>query len=392
MRRRAEHLAAPAADVPADDSDSHAHRPISAPRSLLMRVLCLPFPAWPMALIWALVGANWLVHNWLREELWDVPVLLGGHAILALQLASFARVVYTHPGSPSAEWQAAAYAGHEPVELSKGVPVPPRARYVRRRGETVLAFDHHCWWLGVPIGWRNRKFFVQFVLYSSLLSAFALCLTYADVQRLVPGFVWAMPSSAKQVGPDSSAAETIVGALGTPASPRGQHGSRSLQQQPFLYMLLVPSPVYWITTVVMFSELSREDLVYTITLLVLVAFNIVACILLGGFGVWHLRLARRNRTSLSPACEEQYDVGSAANLRQVFGSQRWLWALPLWLGDAPRGDGIHWPRNELAHSPAALEGSAGAEAAAGSPCEQCERHGTAKEHGGQACQREPTVR
>ena len=69
------------------------------------------------------------------------------------------------------------------------------------------------------------------------------------------------------------------------------------------------------------------------------------------FGLWHLYLALRNRTTLAgrgpthaqPEDEAVYDLGALNNLRQIFGSSCWLWLLPV-AGDAPLGDGIHFEK------------------------------------------------
>merc|ERR1712216_529959 len=126
---------------------------------------------------WFLVAANYVIHMVVRETAWSTPVVIAGHAITAVQMVAFAQCVHTHPGSPPPGWGTAAQpTGYWTTCVVEGVPLPPRAFYVRRLGEAILGFDHFCWWLGVPVGWRNRKFFVQFVLWSSVLSGFALVL------------------------------------------------------------------------------------------------------------------------------------------------------------------------------------------------------------------------
>jgi hypothetical protein len=113
--------------------------------------------AWPIGFIWALVALNWLVHVIFRPSAWPVPLLLLGHALLALQVLSFLQCAHTHPGRPTAEWQRGAAAGEEEcsVHVDSGTYVPLRAHYTRRgTGEVILHFDHHCWWIARPIGFR----------------------------------------------------------------------------------------------------------------------------------------------------------------------------------------------------------------------------------------------
>mgnify|MGYP002879457640 CR=1 FL=1 len=112
-------------------------------------------------------------------------------------------------------------------------------------------------------------------------------------------------------------------------------------------------------------------------LALLATADFAACILLSAFAIWHLKMVWRNQTTLGPvrgagranldrpawpswpACrrprfprplpqvgESDFNVGAATNLRQVFGSRRHLWLLPVWWDDTPAGDGLHWPRRE----------------------------------------------
>ena len=50
----------------------------------------------------------------------------------------------------------------------------------------------------------------------------------------------------------------------------------------------------------------------------------------------------------------RYDVGRAANFRQVFGTQLWRWPLPCWGTDGPEGSGYEWPMREHAAAPSLL--------------------------------------
>ena len=50
----------------------------------------------------------------------------------------------------------------------------------------VLAFDHHCWFINHPIGLRNRKFFLLFVLWSTGLAALGLALSATDLLDEMP--------------------------------------------------------------------------------------------------------------------------------------------------------------------------------------------------------------
>ena len=265
-------------------------------RALPLRIFEAIMPAWPMALIWTLISANYLLHVLWRPASWNAAVLLGGHLLAALQIASFVQVTQTEPGT---------------VTSSEDEPMPPRSYFVKRLGTAILGFDHHCWWLGTPIGWRNRKFFLLFVLWSSLLCLFAAALSAVDLYAM--GILI----------PDSK-------------------GGRGMQ------LFAAASPMALMLFSVVLSELSRAQMMRALCLLLLLALDTVAGLLLGVFGIWHVKLILRNQTSVcvGTCAEAVYDVGAAANWRQVMGTRRELWALPVWRDDGPVGDGTSWPRTD----------------------------------------------
>ena len=301
MRARAVH---PPAEV-----DAGAARPPAATKA---RWLC-SCNSVPTYFLSSLLVVNWMVHVWLRPSWWHGVIVVSGHGLLALVVASWLQCVLTHPGEPTASWRADAAAGREDcTKYSDGTCVPPRAHYVHRRREVILHFDHHCWWLDVPIGRLNRKFFLLFVLYAMLLSGFSAGLCLHDVH-------------------------VDYANIATYMSPLGAHALRFGRDSSTGIILLA----------IALSELETSHAVRCLGLVALFAVDVVACFLLGLFSIMHLRMAWRNQTTLNPKDEEQYDRGSAtANLRDVFGSQAWLWPLPVWRGDLPAGDGMHWERRE----------------------------------------------
>jgi hypothetical protein len=38
-----------------------------------------------------------------------------------------------------------------------------------------------------------------------------------------------------------------------------------------------------------------------------------------------------------------YDIGNKKNWEQVFGTNKWLYPFPMFVGSGPVGDGIMWP-------------------------------------------------
>lgn len=183
-----------------------------------------------MVAIWALVVGNLVVHEILRPEPWSTAVRAAGYALTALTVGAFFQCVTTHPGSVPEAWRAAALEGNELCVLhhSTGEPVPPRGRYYRRYGETLLAFDHHCWWIGRPIGLLNRKFFVLFVLYAASLSGFGMVVSASDLKETLalPGTNGSMSDTLALLSPFA------FGAIGGPSAQSRDESNRSAPCPP----------------------------------------------------------------------------------------------------------------------------------------------------------------
>lgn len=114
-----------------------------------------------MLFVWLLILFNHYVLTALPGQHLAVPPLAraAGYGLLAVQIASYARTLRTHPGSPPAEWRSAAACGRAEHFVCRrtGRLLPPRAYHLRATGEDILFLDHFCAWLDQPIGLRNRK-------------------------------------------------------------------------------------------------------------------------------------------------------------------------------------------------------------------------------------------
>ncbi len=55
---------------------------------------------------------------------------------------------------------------------------PLRSHHCRRCGRCVNRMDHHCPWIGKCVGARNLRHFCLYLLYTLLLSAFGLHITW----------------------------------------------------------------------------------------------------------------------------------------------------------------------------------------------------------------------
>ncbi|EJU04195.1 zf-DHHC-domain-containing protein [Dacryopinax primogenitus] len=65
---------------------------------------------------------------------------------------------------------------------------PYRSHHCSTCAQDVLGFDHHCLWVGQCVGARNRKFFINFLVWAVLLCAFTLAtLLVANASRAYAG-------------------------------------------------------------------------------------------------------------------------------------------------------------------------------------------------------------
>ena len=249
------------------------------------------------AAIGGLIAWNYTLHVVWRPVRWNGPVFLGAHAVLALTLWSWGATVTQRPNT--AHVQVKQRTDWETCKRT-GLLLPPRSRMWH--DEMILGFDHYCGWLGVPIGLHNRKAFVLFLGYGCLLTAVSAALLAYDLSK--------QRHLLEDSGVDPSRS-SFLSDIGLFLSPG--------------YLLLV-----------LFQLAGRVSLEgYT-------AFvDLVVAALLLAFATYNMRLVLRNATTIDPR-PSRYDVGRAANVRQVFGRKAALWWLPL--EGEPTVDGVDWPQ------------------------------------------------
>lgn len=103
------------------------------------------------------------------------------HATMFMTLASYVRVHMTEPGTLPAgpAWRtqdAPPPHLHERKAKEDGprwcrkslVYKPDRSHFCSNTGRVVLRMDHHCPWVGNTIGFANHKYFLLFVIYTTL--------------------------------------------------------------------------------------------------------------------------------------------------------------------------------------------------------------------------------
>ena len=62
---------------------------------------------------------------------------------------------------------------------------PARAHHCRECGFCVFKMDHHCPWINNCVGYRNMKFFLQFVIYIFIASAYLSLMMFLSFYNLL---------------------------------------------------------------------------------------------------------------------------------------------------------------------------------------------------------------
>ena len=235
------------------------------------------------------VACNYMII--IPNSSWASVILC--HALIGLFCWGLFRTQCTHPGLVPANWLEHAAPSSTPHFLCdrSGLRLPLRAQFVARTGEAYLLFDHYCFWLGAPIGLRNRRHFVLFLTYGTMLCA------YGSIATGKAGLLLHHTRDPLTV-------------VGISLAKRLWHARDSTELRVLAYLFMS-------------------------------IFDVIATIILGIFAGYHWYMAARNRTSLSSG--NTYDLGSMKlNLENIFGRPSWAWVLPLQHG-GPRIDGLWWP-------------------------------------------------
>ncbi|XP_031465267.1 palmitoyltransferase ZDHHC3-like isoform X2 [Phasianus colchicus] len=140
------------------------------------------------------VLAHVLPQPALRASPWCPIHAVTFNLLVLLLLASHTRAVFADPGVVPLPGTAIDFSDLHPTERNSDEWTlcsrceayrPPRAHHCRVCHRCVRRMDHHCPWINNCIGELNQKYFIQFLFYTGLTSAYAAGLVLA---------VWLGPS------------------------------------------------------------------------------------------------------------------------------------------------------------------------------------------------------
>mmetsp|Transcript_33997 Transcript_33997/g.85946 ORF Transcript_33997/g.85946 Transcript_33997/m.85946 type:complete len:285 (-) Transcript_33997:194-1048(-) len=239
------------------------------------------------------IHCSFVFLNW-WPKLWGfdaILVMFVYHIFFLNLLASFYQCIMTDPGLVPPNW--GFYMGDETKRRRYckmcNVWKPDRTHHCSICNRCILNMDHHCPWINNCVGFYNRKFFIQ------LLSYVYMSLTVVVIFTI----------------------------------PELYHRFVELTQD---------------------EDLSNKTLYAFTSVIVGMAFCVSMLLLctLTNFIKFHMKLVLENYTTIEnlereEGAKSKFDIGRRRNWEQVFGSNAWLWWLPMHTqASRPIGDGVRW--------------------------------------------------
>eukprot|EP00927_Polykrikos_kofoidii_P072552 TRINITY_DN68655_c0_g1_i1.p1 TRINITY_DN68655_c0_g1~~TRINITY_DN68655_c0_g1_i1.p1 ORF type:complete len:285 (+),score=39.05 TRINITY_DN68655_c0_g1_i1:241-1095(+) len=207
-------------------------------------------------------------------------------------LLSFYQCIMTDPGVVPPNW--GFYMGDETKRRRYckmcNVWKPDRTHHCSICNRCILNMDHHCPWINNCVGFYNRKFFIQLLLYVYGSICVIIVSTLVDLYYRILALTRRSPHSS-----------TTISFIG-------------------LSILI--------------------GLMFLMCLLLLITLT--------NFIKFHMKLVLDNYTTIEnlereDGAKSKFDIGRRRNWEQVFGANPSLWWLPLHTqASRPIGDGVRW--------------------------------------------------
>ena len=216
------------------------------------------------------------------------------HIILLLLLMAFVSTMSTNPGEIPLYW--GFYIGDDDYKRKRYCLIcnafkPERSHHCSVCNICVLNMDHHCPWVDNCIGFYNRKFFMQLLLYVVILTI------YVDISE---------------------------------------------------FYFVVNLAIKLFKQHIKYSQIARATLVIFAYLAIFI-FSII----ITNFFKFHIGLVLKNSTTIESLDQEhqkdfqKFNLSPRENWEQVFGCDSLFWFLPFpTKGGRPDGDGLSWRTND----------------------------------------------
>lgn len=166
---------------------------------------------------------------------------------------------------------------------------PDRTHHCSICNRCILNMDHHCPWINNCVGFYNRKFFIQLLSYVYLS---LLCVVLFTIVEII---------------------------------------------MRLLHIIHEPSLIGWTWY---FASGIFISIAWCLALLLICTLT--------NFIKFHMKLVLENYTTIEnlereEGAKSKFDIGRRRNWEQVFGSNAWMWWLPMHTqASRPIGDGVRW--------------------------------------------------
>lgn len=239
------------------------------------------------------IHSTFVLLIWL-PKLWTVgsaSILFIYHIFFANLVVSFYQCIMTDPGVVPPNW--GFYMGDETKRRRYckmcNVWKPDRTHHCSICNRCILNMDHHCPWINNCVGFYNRKFFIQLLSYVYFTLIVVVAFTIPELCHRFYGL------------------------------------TKSLDQMNRTW--------YCISSAII-------GIAFCMSMLLLCTLT--------NFIKFHMKLVLENYTTIEnlereEGAKSKFDIGRRRNWEQVFGSNAWLWWLPMHTqASRPIGDGVRW--------------------------------------------------